>query len=88
MRDAFGKNMKSHINIFRRISLETTRPLLVKQTAAGTYLDAVNVEFSDRPDVYNNILDIMRELKKEQCVPTLDPFLDTGRLCAEPTSPA
>jgi len=85
MRDAFGKNMESHINIFRRISLEITCPLLVEQTDAETYLD-VKVKFSDHPDVYNNLRNIMRELKKKQCVPTLDLFLDTGPLCAERTS--
>ena len=49
MRDAFRKNMESHTNIFRRISLEI---ILLEHTDAETYLDVVKVEFSDQPDVH------------------------------------
>ncbi|KAL4069818.1 hypothetical protein V8B97DRAFT_2104708 [Scleroderma yunnanense] len=39
------------------------RPLNV--TDALTYLDAVKVQFQDKPDVYNNFLDIMKDFKSE-----------------------
>ena len=42
------------------------RPLNV--TDALTYLDAVKVQFQDKPDVYNNFLDIMKDFKSEVCV--------------------
>jgi paired amphipathic helix protein Sin3a len=32
-------------------------------TDALSYLDAVKVQFADRPDVYNHFLDIMKEFK-------------------------
>ncbi|KAJ3508561.1 hypothetical protein NLJ89_g5689 [Agrocybe chaxingu] len=40
------------------------RPLNV--TDALSYLDAVKVQFQDKPDVYNHFLDIMKEFKNEQ----------------------
>jgi len=43
-----------------------SRPLNV--TDALTYLDAVKVQFQDKPDVYNNFLDIMKDFKSEVCV--------------------
>lgn len=83
-------DMEPHASIFRRISLEITRPrpraLTINDALA--YLDTIKVEFSDQPDVYQNFLDIMKELKKKQCVPTIYLFLDAGPLCTEPTPPA
>ncbi|KAF8846145.1 hypothetical protein BDN67DRAFT_986507 [Paxillus ammoniavirescens] len=43
--------------------LEMTRPLNV--TDALSYLDAVKVQFQDKPDVYNHFLDIMKDFKSE-----------------------
>jgi histone deacetylase complex regulatory component SIN3 len=40
---------------------ELNRPLNV--TDALSYLDAVKVQFQDRPDVYNQFLDIMKDFK-------------------------
>lgn len=40
------------------------RPLNV--TDALSYLDAVKNKFSDKPDVYNHFLDIMKEFKSQQ----------------------
>ncbi|KAA1467807.1 hypothetical protein DENSPDRAFT_770847 [Dentipellis sp. KUC8613] len=42
---------------------EMSRPLNV--TDALSYLDAVKVQFSDRPDVYNQFLDIMKDFKSQ-----------------------
>lgn len=42
----------------------TARPLNV--TDALSYLDAVKNKFSDKPDVYNHFLDIMKEFKGQQ----------------------
>lgn len=42
------------------------RPLNV--TDALSYLDAVKVQFHDKPDVYNNFLDIMKDFKSQMCV--------------------
>ncbi|KAI0066497.1 hypothetical protein BV25DRAFT_1868189 [Artomyces pyxidatus] len=42
---------------------ETSRPLNV--TDALSYLDAVKVQFHDRPDVYNHFLDIMKDFKSQ-----------------------
>lgn len=42
---------------------DPNRPLNV--TDALTYLDAVKIQFHDRPDVYNNFLDIMKDFKSE-----------------------
>ena len=39
------------------------RPLNV--TDALSYLDAVKVQFQDKPDVYNHFLDIMKDFKSE-----------------------
>lgn len=39
----------------------TERPLNV--TDALSYLDAVKTQFTDRPDVYNHFLDIMKDFK-------------------------
>ncbi|KAF9245891.1 hypothetical protein BU15DRAFT_85551 [Melanogaster broomeanus] len=44
-------------------SSETARPLNV--TDALSYLDAVKVQFQDKPDVYNHFLDIMKDFKSE-----------------------
>ncbi|KDQ63138.1 hypothetical protein JAAARDRAFT_119201 [Jaapia argillacea MUCL 33604] len=43
------------------LSPETNRPLNV--TDALSYLDAVKVQFQDKPDVYNHFLDIMKDFK-------------------------
>lgn len=40
---------------------DMTRPLNV--TDALSYLDAVKIQFQDRPDVYNQFLDIMKDFK-------------------------
>ncbi|KAH7886015.1 hypothetical protein F5I97DRAFT_1877064 [Phlebopus sp. FC_14] len=42
---------------------EPNRPLNV--TDALSYLDAVKVQFQDKPDVYNHFLDIMKDFKSE-----------------------
>ena len=42
------------------------RPLNV--TDALSYLDAVKVQFYDKPDVYNHFLDIMKDFKSQMCV--------------------
>lgn len=42
---------------------ELNRPLNV--TDALSYLDAVKVQFQDRPDVYNQFLDIMKDFKSQ-----------------------
>jgi paired amphipathic helix protein Sin3a len=39
------------------------RPLNV--TDALSYLDAVKVQFQDKPDVYNHFLDIMKDFKSQ-----------------------
>ncbi|KAH0838113.1 paired amphipathic helix [Lanmaoa asiatica] len=44
-------------------SPELARPLNV--TDALSYLDAVKVQFQDKPDVYNHFLDIMKDFKSE-----------------------
>ncbi|EGO30319.1 hypothetical protein SERLADRAFT_444328 [Serpula lacrymans var. lacrymans S7.9] len=44
-------------------SSEMNRPLNV--TDALSYLDAVKVQFQDKPDVYNHFLDIMKDFKSE-----------------------
>jgi len=50
------------------------RPLNV--TDALSYLDAVKVQFYDKPDVYNHFLDIMKDFKSQMCVLplTISPF--------------
>ena len=49
------------------------RPLNV--TDALSYLDAVKVQFHDKPDVYNNFLDIMKDFKSQMYVlPTIFPL--------------
>ena len=35
-------------------------------TDALSYLDAVKVQFQERPDVYNKFLDIMKDFKGQQ----------------------
>lgn len=35
-------------------------------TDALSYLDAVKIQFADRPDVYNHFLDIMKDFKSQQ----------------------
>jgi paired amphipathic helix protein Sin3a len=42
------------------------RPLNV--TDALSYLDAVKVQFHDKPDVYNHFLDIMKDFKSQMYV--------------------
>jgi paired amphipathic helix protein Sin3a len=37
-------------------------------TDALSYLDAVKVQFHDKPDVYNHFLDIMKDFKSQMCV--------------------
>jgi hypothetical protein len=49
-------------------SPDTWRPLNV--TDALGYLDAVKSEFSEKPEVYNNFLDIMKDFKSQQCAPS------------------
>jgi len=44
-------------------SPEICRPLNV--TDALSYLDAVKVQFQDKPDVYNHFLDIMKDFKSQ-----------------------
>lgn len=44
-------------------SPEIGRPLNV--TDALSYLDAVKVQFQDKPDVYNHFLDIMKDFKSQ-----------------------
>lgn len=46
---------------------DMTRPLNV--TDALSYLDAVKIQFQDRPDVYNQFLDIMKDFKGQVYVP-------------------
>jgi paired amphipathic helix protein Sin3a len=45
---------------------EMSRPLNV--TDALSYLDAVKIQFSERPEVYNQFLDIMKDFKSQKCV--------------------
>ncbi|KAH8099312.1 hypothetical protein BXZ70DRAFT_943231 [Cristinia sonorae] len=45
-------------------SPDPNRPLNV--TDALTYLDAVKMQFQDKPDVYNHFLDIMKDFKSQQ----------------------
>ncbi|THV01430.1 hypothetical protein K435DRAFT_655423 [Dendrothele bispora CBS 962.96] len=45
-------------------SPETSRPLNV--TDALSYLDAVKIQFQDKPEVYNKFLDIMKDFKSQQ----------------------
>ena len=42
---------------------ESSRPLNV--TDALSYLDAVKTQFIERPDIYNNFLDIMKDFKSQ-----------------------
>lgn len=42
---------------------QNTRPLNV--TDALSYLDAVKVQFQDKPEVYNQFLDIMKDFKSQ-----------------------
>ena len=44
-------------------SPDGNRPLNV--TDALTYLDAVKLQFQDKPDVYNHFLDIMKDFKSQ-----------------------
>lgn len=44
-------------------SPDPSRPLNV--TDALTYLDAVKIQFQDKPDVYNHFLDIMKDFKSQ-----------------------
>ena len=53
------------------------RPLNV--TDALSYLDAVKVQFYDKPDVYNHFLDIMKDFKSQMCV--LPPLTGFFFLC-------
>lgn len=47
-------------------SPDNGRPLNV--TDALSYLDAVKVQFQDKPEVYNRFLDIMKDFKGQVCV--------------------
>ena len=42
---------------------QNARPLNV--TDALSYLDAVKVQFQDKPEVYNQFLDIMKDFKSQ-----------------------
>ena len=53
-------------NIANAINNGNNRPLNV--TDALSYLDAVKVQFYDKPDVYNHFLDIMKDFKSQMCV--------------------
>ena len=44
-------------------SPDSNRPLNV--TDALSYLDAVKMQFQDKPDVYNHFLDIMKDFKSQ-----------------------
>lgn len=44
-------------------SPDSNRPLNV--TDALSYLDAVKIQFQDKPDVYNHFLDIMKDFKSQ-----------------------
>ena len=55
------------------------RPLNV--TDALSYLDAVKVQFHDKPDVYNHFLDIMKDFKSQMCVFSLIFFLLIFAFC-------
>lgn len=44
-------------------SIQVDRPLNV--TDALSYLDAVKIQFQDKPDVYNHFLDIMKDFKSQ-----------------------
>ena len=46
------------LNLVRR----GERPIYYKRDAL-TYLDAVKVQFQDKPEVYNHFLDIMKDFK-------------------------
>ena len=51
----------------QQLSLQDmSRPLNV--TDALGYLDAVKSQFQDKPDVYNQFLDIMKDFKSHRCV--------------------
>ena len=52
------------------------RPLNV--TDALSYLDAVKKQFEDKPDVYNDFLDIMKDFKSQKYVMTTSIFLISG----------
>jgi hypothetical protein len=52
---------------------EQPRPLNV--TDALSYLDAVKIQFQDKPDVYNHFLDIMKDFKSQLYAPSVFPFL-------------
>jgi len=64
------------------------RPLNV--TDALSYLDAVKKQFEDKPDVYNNFLDIMKDFKSQACVFVVPSFGSrcSDSLCAELTPQA
>jgi paired amphipathic helix protein Sin3a len=56
------------------------RPLNV--TDALSYLDAVKVQFHDKPDVYNHFLDIMKDFKSQMYVlPTIFSFSSLRLRC-------
>lgn len=54
---------------------DMNRPLNV--TDALSYLDAVKIQFQDRPDVYNQFLDIMKDFKGQVyvCFPSSQSLL-------------
>ena len=49
---------------FEEYCISRTAKLMVKQDALS-YLDQVKVRFVDRPDVYNQFLDIMKDFKSQ-----------------------
>ena len=62
------------------------RPLNV--TDALSYLDAVKVQFYDKPDVYNHFLDIMKDFKSQMFVLPLSlVFFSPGSSSSSPYPP-
>src|SRR6266550_81380 len=51
---------------------QNARPLNV--TDALSYLDAVKVQFQEKPEVYNQFLDIMKDFKGQVCVLVFSSF--------------
>ncbi len=64
-RDLLSPPIPPNVGSDSQLDLES-RPLNVKD--ALSYLDAVKKQFEDKPDVYNNFLDIMKDFKSQACV--------------------
>ncbi|THU77224.1 PAH2 domain-containing protein [Dendrothele bispora CBS 962.96] len=47
-------------------SLELSQPERLNVTEAGAYLDAVKIQFQDKPEVYRVFLDIMKDFKDQK----------------------